>query len=131
MATTLYMRNTTANLISPYSDVSTSAGASATTGVTTTTNGGSHIQTTKTAGGALLEWISGGAPIAGFTLAGQVTAHCYAYESVVGVNGTVEVRLFKRALDGSEVEIPGGPWSFGTELGTSAGSCTWSFTPTS
>src|SRR5688572_1145774 len=108
----------------------TVAGNSSTTGVVNTTASGTQIQWTKTAGGAVLEWISGKVPAGGFTLAGTMSFSIWAQESNTGANCGARVRVFKYS-GGNESEIVGGPYNDGVEFGTSAGEMTWTGAPTS
>src|SRR3972149_10745821 len=67
-ATKLYLRNTQTNGIGAnYYDLITTVGASPDTAVVNSTAAGTEIQFTKTAGGAVAQWISGRVS-SGFTL---------------------------------------------------------------
>lgn len=130
MATTLYLLESTANGIGSFRDLSTTAGSSATTGVVNTASSGMNIQWTKTAGGSLLEWISGRSPVGGWTLAGSVTFAIDALESATNANCVGKARLYKRTAGGTETEI-GSSWSSTTEFGTTVAEFSWSATPPS
>lgn len=56
--TRLYLRNTTATGIGAFMDLSTAGGTSTATAVVNTALGPTEIQWTKTAGGAVAEWVS-------------------------------------------------------------------------
>ena len=132
MATKLFLRETTNNGIGAYRDMVTAAGASSTTGVVNTQASGTEIQWTKTAGGAVLEWISGRVPAGGFTLAGTMTFSIWAIESNMNANAGARARVFKRTAAGSESEIGGGPWNDGIEFSPTADTeMVWTGTPTS
>ena len=108
------------------------AGSSLATGVVATGAGTQQIQWTKTSGGTALAWISGRVPAGGFTLAGTMTFNLWASESQTAANAGVRARVYKYS-GGSETEVAGGPWSFGspTELTTSMAANNWTGTPTS
>ena len=113
---TSYLRNTQTNGIgSTYYDLSETAGASADTAVVNTTAGGTEIQFTKTAGGAIAQWISGRVPAGGFTLT-SVDVSIAAIESGNAVNVGLRLRVFKREAGGTETEVGGGPFDDGVEL---------------
>jgi hypothetical protein len=132
MATKLFLRETTENAIGSYRDMVTTAGSSVTTGVVNTTASGTQIQWTKTAGGSVLEWISGRAPSGGFTLAGTMTFSLWCAESNMNANIGARARVFKRTAAGSESEVGGGPYDDGVELTvTTQTEMTWTGTPTS
>src|SRR5678816_2979974 len=115
MATKLFLRETTVTAIGSFRDMLASAGASLTTGVVNTAGSGTQIQWTKTAGGAVLEWISGRVPVGGFTLSGTMTFNIWASESATAANAGGRVRVFKRTAAGSESEVGGGPYNDGVE----------------
>ena len=132
MATTLYLRATSTNNIGTFFDVSTSAGSSTTTtGVVNTTGSGTNIQWTQTAGGTLLEWVSGRSPSGGWTFAGSATILINALESAIQANAGPRLRLYRRSTAGSETEVTGSPWDKGVEFTTTNAAISWSFTPTS
>ena len=131
MATKLFLRNTAANAISNFYDMVVAAGASAGTGVVNTAAGGTQIQWTRTAGGTVLEWISGRVPSGGFTLAGTISFSIWAKESNMLANIGARARVFKRTAAGSESEVGGGPYNDGVEFGTGDAEMTWTGTPTS
>lgn len=131
MATKLFLRETTVNGIGTFRDLITTAGATATTGVVNTAASGTQIQWTKTAGGAVLEWISGRVPAGGFTLSGTMTFNIWASENSAQANAGGRSRVFKRTSAGVETEIAGGPFNHGVEFGTSAAAKNWTGTPTS
>lgn len=129
MATTLYIRDSTA-VISGFRNMLITRGASVTTGVVNTVASGTEIQWTKTAGGSVLEWISGRVPAGGFTLAGTMTFNIWGVESNAQANAGGRVRVFKRTDAGSVTEVGGGPYSDGVEMTTNA-AYNWTGTPTS
>ena len=116
MATVLYLRNTQNNAIGgTYYDLITTAGASVDTAIVNTTASGTEIQFTKTAGGSLVQFISGRVPSGGFTLTtGSVSL--WLSENNMNANIGGRVRIFKRAAGGTETELGGGPFNFGTEM---------------
>lgn len=130
MATKLYLRNTTTNGISGYYDMLTTAGAAADTGVVNTAASGTEIQWTKTAGGTVMAWISGRAPVGGFTLTTSDIS-IWASESHMNANCGGRYRLFIRTAAGVETEIGGGPFDDGVELAvTDAIEHLWTGNPT-
>lgn len=131
MATKLFLRDTTANAIGVFKDMLIAAGAASTTGVVNTAASGTEIQWTQTAGGTVLEFISGRVPAGGFTLAGTMTFSIWARESNMNANCGGRSRVFKRTAAGSESEIGGGPYNDGVEFGTAAAEMVWTGTPTS
>ncbi len=131
MATKLFLRETTNSGIGTYRDMVTTAGSASTTGVVNTVASGSEILWTKTAGGAVLEWISGRSPAGGWTLSGAVTFSIWAHESNNLANCGGRARLFKRTAAGSETEIGSGPWNDGVEFTKNTPTeMLWSGTPT-
>jgi hypothetical protein len=132
VATTLFLRNTTVNGIGTFRDAITTRGASSTTAVVTNGVGtGINIQWTKTAGGAVMEWVSGKSPIGGWTLSGAVNVRLRALESNLNDNCLGRIRLYKRSAAGSETELTGSPFDDATEFTASDAAYDWSFTPTS
>lgn len=131
MATKLFLRETTGSGIGAFRDMLTTAGAGVTTGVVNTAVAGTQIQWTKTAGGAVLEWISGRVPAGGFTLAGTMSFSIWALENNMSANAGARVRVFKRTGAGVETEVLGGPYNDGVEFGTTATEMTWTGAPTS
>src|SRR5688572_20802671 len=131
MVTKLFLREAVGNGISSYRDMLATAGSSLTTGVVNTTASGTQIQWTKTAGGSVLEWISGRVPAGGFTLSGTMTFNIWAQESATAANCGGRVRVFKRTAAGSESEIGGGPYNDGVEFGTTRAAMNWTGAPTS
>src|SRR5258706_2677199 len=131
MSTKLMLRNTQRNDIgAAYFDMITAAGSSLTTGVVNTTSGGTEIQWTQTAGGTLIQCVSGEVPSGGFTLSGLMTFNIWALESNNLANCGARVRVYKRTLAGIETEVTGGPWDKGAEFGTAAAVQNWTGTPT-
>jgi len=125
MATKLFLRNTQNNGIgSTYFDMVITAGSSTSTGVVNTVGSGTEIQWTQTAGGSLIQWISGRVPAGGFTLT-TTDISIWAQESNGTANCGGRYRVFKRAADGTETELGGGPFNDGVEFGTSAAEMTW------
>lgn len=130
MATKLFLRETTSQPGAAYRAMLPTAGPALTTGIVTATASGTEIQWTKTAGGALLQWLSPPAPVGGFTLAGLMTFNLWARESANTVNAGCRARVFKWAA-GVETEVLGGPWSAGVEMSTGMLVRNWTGTPTS
>lgn len=123
MATKLYLRSTQNNAIgSTYYDLLTTAGASEDTAVVNTTASGTEIQFTKTAGGSLVQWITGRTPSGGFTLT-TTDISIWLRELTMSTNIGGRYRLFKRDSGGTETELGGGPFDDGVEM-TSGGSPT-------
>ena len=123
--TKLYLRNTQTNGIgSTYYDLLTTAGSSSDTAVVNSTASGTEIQFTKTAGGAIAQWISGRAPVGGFTLT-STDVSLWLQEDLAATNIGGRYRIFKRAADTTETEIGGGPFDDGVEFGTTATEETW------
>lgn len=116
MATKLFLRETTTTGVADYRDMVTTAGAGATTAVVNSTDSGTEIQWTKTAGGVAMTWISGRAPVGGFTLAGTMTMSIWAHESATTVNAGGRVRVYIRSVYGDMIEVGGGPWDDGVEF---------------
>lgn len=131
MATKLFLRSTANNGIGTFYDMGTTAGSASTTGVVDTVASGTEIQWTRTAGGTVLEWISGRVPAGGFTLSGTMTFSIWANESHMNANCGARARVFKWTAAGVESEIGGGPYNDGVEFGTAAAEMTWTGTPTS
>lgn len=116
MATKLFLRSTQTNRIgATYFDMIVTAGSGSTTAAVTTTNSGTEIQWTQSAGGAELLFISGRVPSGGFTLT-ATDISIWAHESGTGVNAGGAYRVFKRASDGTETEIGGALFSDGVEF---------------
>jgi len=105
MATKLFLRNTALADISTFFDAVITAGSGTATGVVNTTASGTNIQWTRTAGGTVLEWISGRVPSGGFPLSGAVNVAIWANESAMGANSGGRVRLYKRTSGGTETEL--------------------------
>lgn len=123
--TKLYLRNTQTNGIgSTYYDLIIEAGGSADTAVVNATPAGTEIQFTKTAGGAIAQFISGRAPVGGFTLT-TTDISVWLHESVGTANIGGRYRIFKRAADTTETELGGGTYDQGAEVATSATEYTW------
>ena len=123
-ATKLYLRNTQTNGIgATYYDLITTVGASADTAVVDSTAAGTEIQFTKTAGGAVAQWISGRVS-SGFTLTStDISLWLQENDALTNIGG--RYRIFKRAADTTETEIGGGPFDNGVEFTTSAAEYTW------
>ena len=131
MSTKLFLRATQANSIgATYFDMLTAAGASATTAVVATTNGGTEIQWTQTSGGAELLFVSGRVPAGGFTLT-TTDISIWASESGTGIDAAGAYRIFKRDSLGVETELGGGLYSDGVEFTkTTATEMSWTGNPT-
>jgi hypothetical protein len=116
MATKLFLRSTQTNGIgATYFDMVTTAGAGSTTAAVTTVASGTEIQWTQSAGGGELLFISGRAPVGGFTLT-TTDISIWAHESGTGVNAGGAYRIFKRDSGGTETELGGGLYSDGVEF---------------
>src|SRR5687768_8161768 len=102
----------------------TSAGSGAATAVVNTAASGTEIQWTQTAGGSVIQFISGRAPSGGFTLT-STDISIWAQESNAQANCGGRFRVFKRAANGVETELGGGPFNDGVEFGTSAAEMLW------
>jgi hypothetical protein len=125
MATKLFLRSTQNNGIgATYYDMVVAAGAAADTAVVNTAASGTEIQWTKTAGGAVAQWISGRVPAGGFTLT-STDISIWAAESNAQANAGGRFRVFKRAANGVETELGGGPFNDGVEFGTANTEMLW------
>lgn len=125
MATKLFLRSTQNNAIgATYFDMLPAAGSGTATAVVDTAASGTEIQWTQTAGGAVIQWVSGRAPAGGFTLT-STDISVWARESNGQANAGGRYRVFKRAANGTETELGGGPFNDGVEFGTSAAEMTW------
>lgn len=129
--TKLFLRSSQNNAIgAAYFDMLAVAGSGTVTGVTTTVASGTEIQWTQTAGGTELLFVSGRAPVGGFTLT-TTDISIWAHESGTGVNAGGAYRLFKRTLAGVETELLGGLYSDGVEFTkTTPTEMTWVGNPT-
>jgi hypothetical protein len=133
MTTPLYLWDTTTNAIGSFLDFGPTENAPSSPflgveAVTTTTASGTNIQWTRTAGGAVLEWITGRSPIGGWTLAGAIAMDMSFSESAMATNAGPRARFYKRTAAGSESEIgTASPADQGAEfLNGSFGAHTWS-----
>jgi hypothetical protein len=125
MATKLFLRNTQANGIgATYYDMIIDAGSATDTAVVNTTAAGTEIQFTKTAGGSVIQFVSGRAPAGGFTLT-TTDISLWMHESNMNANIGGRYRVFKRTGAGVETELGGGPFNDGVEFGTSAAEMLW------
>ena len=125
-STTLYLRNTKVNdLGATYYDMLTTAGSASDTAVVNATLAGTEIQFTKTAGGAIAQWVSGKVPAGGFTLT-SADLSIWAKEDADLTNAGGRFRLFRREADGTETELAGGPFDDGVEFTTTDAEYTWS-----
>jgi hypothetical protein len=135
MSTQLFLRNTLAayGFSVGFHLLASTRGSGVTTSVTDTVGSGTQIQCTDISGGSgiVLSWLSGRVPSGGFTLSGTMTFNVWALESAAQANATIQARVFKYGADGTVTEVGGGPWSFVTEVGTSAAAKNWTGTPTS
>jgi hypothetical protein len=132
MATKLFLRSTAGNAIGNYYDMVTTAGSSAVEAIVNTAASGTQIQWTRTAGGTVLEFISGRVPSGGFTLSGTMSFSIWASENNMSANAGARARVFKRAANGTETEVGGGPYDDGVEFSTpNIAEMTWTGTPTS
>lgn len=126
MATGLFLKLTKNNGIGETyfdMDVSTTTGPTQ-TGVVNTAASGTEIQWTTTAGGSVLQWVSGRAPVGGFTLT-SADMSLWAKESNMSANCGGRIRIFKREANGTETEIGGGPFNDGVEFGTADAEFNW------
>lgn len=115
MATKLFLRSTQTNGIgATYFDMVVAAGAGSTTAVVDT-DGSTEKQWTQTSGGTLIQWISGRAPVGGFTLT-TTDISIWAHESATAANAGGRYRVFIRTAAGVETEIGGGPFDDGVEF---------------
>lgn len=105
--TVLVARRTNTIGIGAFLDLLPTYGVTAnTTGVTNTTAGGTEIQMTTTAGGAVLEWISPRLQTAWMVDApAHVGLIVTAFESAATVNATSRAKVFRRQPDGTETEL--------------------------
>lgn len=112
-AVRLRLRNTTLNGIATYVDMVPGTFAdSAVTGVVSTAAGATEIQWTKTAGGALLQWISPRVKrsmlidsAAQFAATGTLSQIGNLAESSTAANVGAKMKLFRRQPDGTETLI--------------------------
>jgi hypothetical protein len=125
MATTLFLRNTTANqgnTASGYEDALTAAGAVTGTKTVNTVASATEI--------ALGSWITGRCPVGGIANIGAITLNLYASESNAQANATVGARFYRRTAAGVETELLStGRVNDDVELGTSAALANWVYTP--
>lgn len=135
MATKLFLRNTTTNGITGsgviYYDMVTAAGSSSVTNVVDSVASGTEIQwTQETTSDVEVQWITGRAPVGGFTLT-TTDISVWCHESGTGVNAGGRYRLFKRTVLGIETELLGGPFDDGVEFTkTTPTEMTWTGNPT-
>jgi hypothetical protein len=131
MATTLYLRNTTTNGIASITtphvdtvyDMVTTAGAGSATCVVTLTSGGTDIPWTVTADGNHVGWISGRAPVGGFTLT-SVSISNWQNESNANDNSGGACRVY-RYRAGVCLELGAAPFEDDVEMNNSAREDTW------
>jgi hypothetical protein len=125
VATKLFLRSTQNNALgATYFDMVAAAGSVTATGVVNSAASGTEIQWTQTAGGAVLQFISGRVPAGGFTLT-STDISIWAAESNALANAGGRYRVFKRSAAGVETELGGGPFNDGVEFGTSAAEMLW------
>lgn len=107
--TKLYLRSTTTIGIASFMDLSETIGTGV--GITATVNtsaGATQVQWTKTAGGAIAEWISQRIKAPGWTaqLVANFVAHFYSVaESSLSANCGFLYKVFKRRPDGTETLV--------------------------
>jgi hypothetical protein len=130
MATRLYFRNIDApsSIGTTLRYMAGGRGASVVTNTVTLTNGGNNIPWTITAGGTAARWVSPPVPAGGFTLDGNITFNAWARESNNNDETTIGFRVYKLS-GGSESEVSGSPFSFGTELTTTVSAKNWTGNP--
>jgi hypothetical protein len=128
VATKLFLKNTTTNGITVAGtntyDMDITAPASADTCVVNTTASGTEIQFTKTAGGNVVQWVSGRVPAGGFTLT-NTDISINALENNMSANIGGRYRVFKITKAGVVTELASGPFDDGVEFGTVDGVMTW------
>jgi hypothetical protein len=125
VATKLFLRSTQNNALgATYFDMVVAAGSVTATGVVNSAASGTEIQWTQTAGGAVLQFVSGRVPAGGFTLT-STDISIWAAESNALANAGGRYRVFKRSAAGVETELGGGPFNDGVEFGTSAAEMLW------
>lgn len=121
----LYLRSTQTNgLGATYYDLDIVAGALSDTAVVDTVLNGTEIQFTKTAGGSVVQFISGRAPVGGFTLT-NTDISVWLLQSSLLNNVGGRYRIFKRTAAGVETDITGTPFDNGIEVTTSNAEYTW------
>lgn len=123
--TRLYLRNTQRNGIgSTYYDLDIVAGNAVDTAVVNTELNGTEVQFTKTAGGAIAQFISGAAPVGGFTLTSTDISLWLSQSSLLN-NAGGRYRIFKRTAAGVETDITGTPFDNGIEATASDAEYMW------
>ena len=135
MATTLYLRNIDANIYNTgnttqYEFMTESRGATADSGVVNTTASGTDIIWTKTAGGAVLAWISEPVDSTQSVTASTVTFNIWALESNMNANAGGRARLFRWSANNETETLIAGPANDGVEFGTTIGAFNWTTTAT-
>lgn len=135
MATTLYLRNIDANIYNTgnttqYEFMTESRGATADSGVVNTTASGTDIIWTKTAGGAVLAWISEPVDSTQSVTASTVTFNIWALESNMNANAGGRARLFRWSANNETETLIAGPANDGVEFGTAIGAFNWTTTAT-
>lgn len=122
----LFLRSTQTNGIgATYYDLDIVAGSAFNTAVVNTVLNGTEVQFTKTAGGSIAQFISGRAPIGGFTLTSTDISLWLAQSSLLN-NAGGRYRIFKRTAAGVETDITGTPFDNGIEATASNAEYTWS-----
>src|SRR5512139_2024524 len=111
---TLYLRNTTWD--SNRYKLDPSRGAGVQTKIVNTAAGGTDIQWTVSAGGAVIEWCSPSLTEA-VNISGTVTINIWAQESNMSANAGGRARLYKVSADRATWTAIGGPWDDGVEFG--------------
>jgi hypothetical protein len=125
VATKLFLRSSQANGIgATYFDMLTTAGSGSATAVVNSAASGTEIQWTDTAGGSVVQFVSGRASSGGFTLT-STDISIWALESNGQANCGGRFRVFKRAANGVETELGGGPFNDGVEFTTSNAEYLW------
>ena len=125
LSTILFLRNTQDNAIgATYYDMLTQYGIVTDTATVNSTLAGTEIQWTKTAGGSVIQWISGRTPAAGFRLQNaDISMWAKDDSGLTNIGG--RYRIFKRAADTTETELGGGPFDLGSEFTTSLVEYVW------
>jgi len=135
MATTLYLRNIDANIYNTgnttqYEFMTESRGATADSGIVNTAASGTDIIWTKTAGGAVLAWISEPVDSTQSVTASTVTFNIWALESNMNANAGGRARLFRWSANNETETLIAGPANDGVEFGTAIGAFNWTTTAT-
>lgn len=100
MATPLYLRNAASDLAGAGRKLlSPTRGAASTTLVTNTVAGGNDLQVTQTAGGQVLEWLSG--PLNPVTISGAISVAIRGLESATAANAAAGILIQRASPSGA------------------------------